>query len=205
MTALTNMTRNELQTTYAAEIKQQPDRRWKDLTLIAEIESHRLKVAEQARREAEKEAAAEKARADRDALIKARGDFETYAGTYRRSENDSEYRLSRAVRWAQNAIAQHEKMTADLVKKFAENPANAMSWGGTYFTHAAEYNAAVGVKQMFEDGYTVDAMRAVVMRDVMHKAKYPARSTSPTSNLMEQEELAASTKLLGYLDGSELF
>jgi len=52
---------------------------------------------------------------------------------------------------------------------------------------------------------TAKGLVEYITRDMRHKAGFPERSTSPTSNLVGQEELRAVTKLVGYLDGSEYF
>lgn len=51
-----------------------------------------------------------------------------------------------------------------------------------------------------EDVCTVEQARAILMGRVMNKARYPAQSTSPTSNLMEQFEAAACAEALDYLE-----
>jgi len=61
------------------------------------------------------------------------------------------------------------------------------------------------VRDYFENGITEAGMLDAARSAMMQKAKYPARSTSPTSNLTEQEELVAWTKVVGYMDGSEYF
>jgi hypothetical protein len=46
---------------------------------------------------------------------------------------------------------------------------------------------------------TLDQARDTLMDRVMNKARYPAQSTSPTSNLMEQYEAAAYAEALDEL------
>ncbi len=186
------------------ELTGQPvDCRWKESTVAKKVAELEEQVREAAEDKARKESEAQVAEEMRLARIEGRGPWEEFSKLYRR--DDSEGALARAVVWAIRVIEQHEEMTAKLTEEFSKNPAHAMSWGGTYFSHAADYNAAMGLKGMFEGGATVEGMIQSVSRDVRHKAAYPARSTSPTSNLMSQEELRAATKLLGYLDGSEYF
>jgi hypothetical protein len=46
---------------------------------------------------------------------------------------------------------------------------------------------------------TVQAAREVCLERIMNKARWPAQSTSPTSNLMEQFEAAAYAEALDEL------
>jgi len=86
--------------------------------------------------------------------------------------------------------------------KFAEDPAYALSWGDGAFESAAKLRV---LKQIIaalgEDGNdcTVDDIKSTLMDRVLHKSKYPAHSSSPTSNLIEQYELAACADILGDL------
>ena len=205
MTALLEMTREELQNTFQAEVSAKLDYRWKESTLVAKIEEARENAAVAAKQKAEREEKERVAEEMRQARIAARGDFATFAKEFRRSERDDYAALARAVGWAQRVLEQHEKTTAEMAEKFAKDPAYAMSWSMGYFEHAANYSVAQDLKRMFEGGATVKGMIDHTNRAVRQKAVYPARSTSPVSNLMEQEQLRAMTKLLGYLDGSEYF
>lgn len=181
------------------------DKRWSQTTLalkVAELETQQQELAD---RIAEKKKAGQTAKEMREALIAERGAFDEFEKTYRRSNNDNDYRLARAVGWARRVIEAHEKIAAKLAKRYAENPCDAMGWSMEYFQHAAEYRIALGLKQMFEAGDTVESMAGSVMREVLRKAKSPGRSTSPVSNLLEQEEHSAAAKLAGYLSGDEYF
>jgi len=194
---------NELAHRYSELTHRPVDRRWKESTLAAKVAELEEQVRKAAAEEARKERTAQVAEEMRQARIKGRGPWEEFAKLYRR--DDSKGALARAVGWAIRVIEQHEEMTAKLAEEFAKNPLHTMSWGMTYVSHAADYRAALGLKEMFEAGATVEDMLSATMRGMRHKASYPARSTNPMSNLCEQEELRATTKLVGYLEGSEYF
>jgi len=83
--------------------------------------------------------------------------------------------------------------------KFAEDPAYALSWGHDTFEKAARQRKVRGVIVALESGKTIADVRELLTSDVLHRAKYPAHSTSVTSNLIEQYELAASADLLSDL------
>lgn len=197
--------RGALRIAYRDLVGHQPDRRWSVATLQDKIAAHKATLKAQADREAQAEREREAARIEREARIVRRGEWDVFAKTYRNSEDEDDQRYARAARWAQSIIENHEKVATELAEKFASDPAYTMSWGMTYFSHAADYKYALEVKKGFENGATAAGLASYFTRDLLHKAAYPARSTSPTSNLVEQEELRAVTKLVGYLDGTEFF
>jgi len=89
-----------------------------------------------------------------------------------------------------------DKFTAD----FAQDPAYALSWGTDAFASAARLRVLRQVVAALEhDHSTLDNIRSTLTDRVMHKSKYPPHSTSPTSNLIEQYELAACADILGDL------
>ena len=199
------MTFTELTARYVELTRQRPDRRWKESTLAAKVAEVEADLAEQARLTAEKEAAKEAARIERETRIEARGPFDEFAAASNRFKDLEEGRLVRVCVWAKSVIDQRELFAAEFAKAFADNPQYAMSWSGKYFQHASELQVAVTVRDYFENGITEAGMLDAARSAMMQKAKYPARSTSPTSNLTEQEELVAWTKVVGYMDGSEYF
>lgn len=204
MTELLQMTRDELQQTFQEEVKTDPDYRWSNTTLIEKIEEAREINAAEKLRNAEREDQVRIAKEMREAQVVARGDFAAFAKTFSQSDRKDYANLARAVRWAQQVIAQHNEVAANLGNEFAKDPVNAMSWSMKYFSHAADYTMAQEFKYMFEHGVSVQDMIIMITRTMRQKALYPERSSSPTSDLMAQEQLRATTKLLGYLDGPEV-
>jgi hypothetical protein len=94
--------------------------------------------------------------------------------------------------------------------KFKENldkdPAHAFEWSGEYFQVAANYKvASIIVASMEGEGIDLRSLQEYLLGFVLHGARYPSQSTSPTTNLFEQCKLAAFTEayrnLSGYLEG----
>jgi hypothetical protein len=101
---------------------------------------------------------------------------------------------------AEQAQKQIDKFKAELDK----DPAYALSWGLSAFQSAARLKIANMLVYAFteregETMCTLDQARDTLMDRVMNKARYPAQSTSPTSNLMEQYEAAAYAEALDEL------
>jgi len=112
----------------------------------------------------------------------------------------SDRALKRFTSKAKAAQEQCDKFAAD----FAKDPAYALSWGNSVFQEAARLKIAQMMVHAFterEDGavLTVATAREVCLDRVMNKARWPAQSTSPTSNLMEQFEAAAYAEALDEL------
>jgi hypothetical protein len=85
-------------------------------------------------------------------------------------------------------------------ESFAKDPAYAFSWGEKAFQAAARIKvASMIVDAVNREDTTVEGLKRYLMDGVMHRAKYPAQSTSPTSNLMEQYEMAAYAEALSML------
>jgi hypothetical protein len=101
---------------------------------------------------------------------------------------------------AEQAQEQIDKFKAALDK----DPAHALSWGLDAFHNAARLQVASMLVYGFtpKEGspvYTVEQAREFLMDRVLNKARWPAQSTSPTSNLMEQYEAAAYAEALDEL------
>ena len=104
--------------------------------------------------------------------------------------------LTRFQSQADSAQFKLDKFAAD----FAKDPAHALSWGTDAFSKAAELRVLKQIIVELEAGNAnLDNIRSTLMDRVLHKSKYPAQSTSPTSNLIEQYELAACAEILSDL------
>lgn len=104
--------------------------------------------------------------------------------------------LKRFQNQAESCQASLDKFTVN----FAEDPAYALSWGLGAFEKAAKLRVLKQIISALEGGEAnVDNIRSTLTDRVMHRAKYPPQSTSPTSNLIEQYELAACAELLSDL------
>jgi hypothetical protein len=84
-----------------------------------------------------------------------------------------------------------EKSIQKFKKNFDENYAHALSWGTEVFA------AAAAIKVIKYTMATVESVQDMLLRKMTHKAKYPASSTSETSNLIETYELATIATLFG--------
>jgi hypothetical protein len=101
---------------------------------------------------------------------------------------------------AEQAQEQIDKFKAALDK----DPAHALTWGLDAYQNAARLKVAQMLVYGFtpKEGspvYTVAQARDFLTDRVLTKARYPAQSTSPTSNLMEQYEAAALAEALDEL------
>jgi len=86
----------------------------------------------------------------------------------------------------------------EFKERLDKNPASAFEWSATYFGDAARFDVAHMVKRYLEaakdkaDDYEtksdleiIKTLRTIFYEEVLRKAKWPSRSTSPQSNDME--------------------
>ena len=107
--------------------------------------------------------------------------------------------LKRFQSQAQSAQSRLDKFMVD----FHSDPAYALSWGNDTFKYAAQLRVLKQIIAALEAGdATLDNIKSTLMDRVLHKSKYPAQSTSPTSNLIEQYELATCAEILSDLQYS---
>ena len=103
------------------------------------------------------------------------------------------------------AVAEQAQVAIDKFKEeLDKDPAYALNWGLTAFQSAARLKVASMLVYAFTpregtSASTIQEAREFLMDRVMNKARYPAQSTSPTSNLMEQYESAAYAEALDVL------
>jgi hypothetical protein len=112
----------------------------------------------------------------------------------------SEKAIKKFTAIVEQAQANIDKFKAALDK----DPAHALSWGLDAFQNAARLKVASMLVYAFTpregvSASTIQEAREFLMDRVMNKARYPAQSTSPTSNLMEQYEAAAYAEALDEL------
>lgn len=95
------------------------------------------------------------------------------------------------------------------IEKFAEklikDPAHTFTWSNETFRIAAQLKVSKQVYEALtsEDACTIQDVKNTLMDRVLHRSKYPAQSTSPCSNLMEQYELSVYADILSYLNAYE--
>jgi hypothetical protein len=95
-------------------------------------------------------------------------------------------------------LAQYETATIDKFKQeLDKDPAYALSWGCGVFAAAAKLRVITEIiNALKDDDTTMENIQAHLMGRIMHRSRYPAQSTSPTSNLIEQYELAACAEIV---------
>jgi methylmalonyl-CoA mutase N-terminal domain/subunit len=104
--------------------------------------------------------------------------------------------ITRFFNQAESCQKKLDKFTED----FAKDPAYALSWATDTFATAAKLRVLKQILAALDgNGCTVDDIRSIMMDRVLSKSMYPAQSTSPTSNLIEQYELAACADILSAL------
>jgi hypothetical protein len=100
----------------------------------------------------------------------------------------------------QSQIAMCQESLDKFAADFAKDPAYALSWGTGAFEKAAKLRVLQQIAHALAEGNgNLENIRSTMMDRVLHKSKYPAQSTSPTSNLIEQYELAACAEILSDL------
>jgi len=103
---------------------------------------------------------------------------------------------NRYIKQAENETAVIEKFKMALDK----DPAYALSWGCGVFAAAAKLRVLRQLINVLGDGEaTQEDVHSLMMANVLHKSQYPAQSSSPTSNLIEQYELAACAEIIADL------
>ncbi len=192
---LSQMMTPDLQFAFECVTKAKVNRSWADRTMIKKIMEHYKDVDERAERRAQAERDAELLQATRDTRIHVRGPWTTF--TERVPEDEVPlYSLYRAVRKAQGHLYAHEKKAAQLAEDFLAHPAYTLEWGGKYFDHAAAYVVAFRLREWYEEGLSVEEMTTHTKREMLRGASQASsRSTSVTSNLMEDCQRVEWTKL----------
>jgi len=108
--------------------------------------------------------------------------------------------MSRLLTRFQRQVDSTQASLDKFALEFAKDPAHALTWGTDAFANAAKLRVLKQIVVALEDGNgNLDNIRSTLTDRVLHRAKYPAQSTSPTSNLIETYELAACADILSDL------
>ncbi len=204
MTTTIELDRTALETEYRALMGLRNwakiDRRWSAKRLAKEIADRKVLIAEQAARKAEQDAAETARKAALDARAAARGTFEEFAGKAygEHGLDEDEKKLAYIARRQVDKLAPGawEARVAKFAEELVKHPAHTLQWSHNMFTAAAEYELAKLVKHIVEKGHTYEVLINEISQRVIQGASSPARSTSPTSNLMEQEKVAKMADLI---------
>ena len=167
-----------------------------------EIQTMRDQRAESQAR-ADAQAAAEAAlKAERQALVDARGTFEEFAAkAYGGNLEGDEQKLAYLARRTKDAEDAYLAELAEFTEKAAKSPAYAMEWSMGLFQGAAKAEVAHLVRHIVETGMSLQDLTEILTRDVFNEASSPQRSTSVPSNLIKQEVLARKADMLRDLMG----
>lgn len=103
----------------------------------------------------------------------------------------------------QGVIESAEATLKSFTEKLAKDPSYELSWGGDAFRAAARLKVFKSVQtylndqdKLAADEVKIENVRKEAYNNVIRGAKHPARSTSPCSNLMEQEVTVAWSDVL---------
>ena len=79
--------------------------------------------------------------------------------------------------------------------KLEKDASYAFEWSQAAFAAAAEIEVGRIIVAAMESGTTAEAIKSNALDQALRGARYPARSTSVQSNLMEQEVAAVWAKV----------
>ena len=104
--------------------------------------------------------------------------------------------MSQALAKFQTQVVDQTAKITQFREELGEDPSHALKWGNSAFEAAARLSVAKMLVYCFTDrpgqpAQSVESVRKMLLGKVTQRSKYPPQSTSPTSNLMEQYELAA--------------
>lgn len=199
MTTLTPI--EDLRNEYAHRFGRYPNRNWKRETIEEKLREDRQREAEEQRRRAEAQAELDRLAAEREQRAAERRTLAEFADNFDRDLIAADYPLWHAARWANDVLEGHENIARYLGEKFAKDPAHTMEWGDQYFTRAAHWKVALDFKDVFENGLSKQEIVDTFTREVLRRAASSSRSTSATSNLMEDRLRASYAGLLEKLTG----
>lgn len=112
------------------------------------------------------------------------------------SIEDVKAHLTKEIARSDQAIKAHTDM-------LAKNPVHAFEWADAAFTAAARHEVMTNsLRHLDTTTGTLETLKAAAMHRALRGARYPARSTSPSSRIMAQETAAAWAELLEVLEGA---
>ena len=96
----------------------------------------------------------------------------------------------------QREIASASDAILKAQSDFAQNPAHALSWSFQVYKDAATLELAQAVLYMLDEGRTKEGIVQWLDSEILRSARCPSYSTSPNSNQIDRERLAAKANLL---------
>lgn len=91
----------------------------------------------------------------------------------------------------QSDINSGQKTVDEFREKLGENPGYALEWAHKVYRAVAQAQVAGYIKHILENSEDIDELITYVTREAIRGAKYPERSTSICSNLLERDLAAA--------------
>lgn len=161
------------------------DRRWGEKRVRQEV----TKLIDRANAEKVRKEDQAAKKAELETVAATRGEFDAFAATafadLDRSEEEGKlaYVASSILSQRKTATAAIAKFAAEVV----ESPSYALSWSINQFKYAAQLEVGHRVQRWIEAGVTYTNIKNEVIRQAMQLASNSSRSTSPTSNLMDDE------------------
>lgn len=111
-------------------------------------------------------------------------------------ENKDDWPLWHLMEKAVGDARRYGKDLKDFRERLDRDPVHAMDWSYGFFESVARMSVAKEVIHHFEAGVSYEDIASTLERDVLRRARSPQHSTSPTSNLMEEQITAAKARLL---------
>jgi len=186
------MTLSELRDQYKELSGDFADGRWKEPRLAEEVSRLLEAKAEKEAKAAEAERQKQIAKEMKEARIAARGPLEKFIQN-RSSDflSESDQRFAFSLRLAVSVIEQEKTSLEKFAKEVQETPSYALSWSKSLFEVVGKATVAKEMVKWFENGATYEGWVENAQSEALRKARSPAMSTSPTSNLMETYIAAA--------------
>lgn len=95
-----------------------------------------------------------------------------------------------------SSIARFEKTRDEFTANLLKSPTHALGWARDLFSEAAEYELAHELLEVYAAGIHYDDMKTEMLARLTRQASYcTSRSTSPTSNLVDDAKLQALAKI----------
>lgn len=103
----------------------------------------------------------------------------------------------------QSSVSMAQKKLDGFAADLKKDPVHAFEWGSSSMEAAATLDIYTSViKSLTKKGATAtpESVYKYAMEQVMNKARYPARGSSPTSNLMHTLSLSVWTQVAELFD-----
>ncbi len=140
-------------------------------------------------------------RARHESTIEQRGtDMAAFASFDNRAAGDPDSDLRKDWNFfhaANRALERADETLAKFAARLTSDPSHAFEWGMDAIAASADKKVFGQIAYYFERGLSVEEIKDLTDKEVYRGARSPARSTSPISNLMEQEIVSAHVRATG--------